>query len=171
MKANAKPKPTDEDFAMALVDLSQLRFFPTDPLAPEGILRLLRQLVGTRDQLAWLIGALVNRVGEWPGPAQVRGLFCTRFRPADGIEADCSLPGYTADDCEAQSVAAGPEKQLPPAGQKLLAAMTREYELVKEIEFQQGNLVLFAKYPKLLEEARRKIAELEQELASLRMAA
>ena len=29
------------------------------------------------------------------GLAELRGLYCTKYRPADGIEAVCSIQGYT----------------------------------------------------------------------------
>ena len=95
-------KITNENLAAALVQLSMLRFFPQGQ-AQKAIALYLEQLCGRADRLHWLVSELVNHVGEWPGPAQVRGLFCSRYRPADGIEADCSLPGYTAADGEAIS--------------------------------------------------------------------
>ena len=51
-----------------------------------------------------LVAELVNHVGEWPGPAEVRGLLCTRYDAADRIDAYCNLPGYRAADCEARSL-------------------------------------------------------------------
>jgi hypothetical protein len=97
---------TDRDLGLALAQLSMLRYFPSgesSEMAQEAIVGLLRRLCGTREQLAWLVSEMVNHVGTWPGPAEVRGLFCSRYKPADGIEADCSLPGYSPADGEVKS--------------------------------------------------------------------
>ena len=95
-------KITNEHLAAALVQLSMLKFFPQGQ-AQKAVALYLEKLCGTAERLMWLVGELVNHVDEWPGPAEVRGLFCSRFRPADGIEADCTLPGYAAADGEVKS--------------------------------------------------------------------
>jgi hypothetical protein len=56
------------------------------------------------EALEWLVAELVNHVGEWPGPANVRSLLCQRCKPADGIETGCGIPGYTPEDCEARAI-------------------------------------------------------------------
>jgi hypothetical protein len=52
------------------------------------------------DRLKWLLKQC-KRVSEWPGMAQIRALYCLRFKPADGVEMEyCTIPGYTLDELE-----------------------------------------------------------------------
>jgi hypothetical protein len=107
-KDNNKPKVRvmpvrDEPFSAADLDracdeLGMLEFFRPDLRAP--VMRLLRDMCPHKRALRWLVEELVNHVGKWPGPAEVRGLLCSRFDPADGIDQWCSLPGYTAAEQE-----------------------------------------------------------------------
>jgi hypothetical protein len=57
-------------------------------------------------EIAWLACEMVNVVGEWNGPKELRGVFCSRYRPADGIEMDSTHPAYTADAGEQRSLEA-----------------------------------------------------------------
>ena len=93
-------KPTGKQVALAVARLGALAMFPTSEAAQDGIMRVLHGMVGTIDQLTWLVNAMLNHVGEWKGTAELRGVFCTRFKPADGIEATCSIPGFRAGDIE-----------------------------------------------------------------------
>jgi hypothetical protein len=115
-------KITGEHLAVALVQLSMLKYFPPGQ-AQKAILLYLERLCGTADRLHWLVTELVNHVGEWPGPAEVRGLFCSRYRPADGIEADCSLPGYSPAAGEAKSQRGDIPKLSAGDAQKLLESI------------------------------------------------
>lgn len=90
---------TERHLAAALVQMSILKFFPMDELQHRAMTGFLRRLCGHAEGLSWLVEQLVNRVGEWPGPAQVRGIYCTRFKPADGVENfDCALAGFTPEE-------------------------------------------------------------------------
>jgi hypothetical protein len=71
------------------------------------------------DALEWLILA-ASRLKQWPGVGELRGLYCTRFKPADGIEADCTLPGHRPAEIEAENLS------RRPATAKLLEAAPPE---------------------------------------------
>lgn len=97
-------KITNENLAMALCQLSLMKYFPSEPMQQKGLAVFLQRLCGHREGLEWLVQNLVNHVSEWPGPAEVRGIYCTRFKPADGIENfNCTLPGFTPEDGEMAS--------------------------------------------------------------------
>jgi hypothetical protein len=69
------------------------------------VMKLISQMVATQDQLTWLVGVMINQVGEWHGPAELRGVFCNRFKPADGIEADCVMSrGFTIGEAEMKAL-------------------------------------------------------------------
>lgn len=112
---------TEQHLAAALVQLSILKFFPMDELQHRAMTEYLRRLCGHAEGLAWLVAQLVNHVGEWPGSADVRGIYCTRFKPADGIEnLNCRLSGFTPTDCETKEV----QGQIGKAeAQKLLGSL------------------------------------------------
>lgn len=75
------------------------------------------------DRLEWLIRCCA-RVAEWPGVAELRGLFSQRFPLADAPEENpvCNIPGYSDDEClsgtDFLSVerAAQEQKYLPQPG-------------------------------------------------------
>ena len=99
-------KISADDLTHAVEDLGMCEYFPRDPGAAAGVMRLLAQMVPHKQALDWLVDEMVNRIGKWHGPAELRGLLCNRYRPADGIERDCSIPGYTPGDGETRSLEA-----------------------------------------------------------------
>ena len=103
-------EPTAQQIEQVVADFGMLRFFPSGESERLAIMRLLRTMVGTSDELLWLRDAMVNHVGEWRGPAELRGVYCAYgvmtgavlrpggWKPADGRRADSSTPGYTQHD-------------------------------------------------------------------------
>jgi hypothetical protein len=94
-------KPTPKQLAGAVEELAAIPFFPSEEGARIAITTQISRFVGDEKQLRWLVDAALGAMRKWEGLPELRGLFCTRFKPADGVEAYCSLPGYTANDCEA----------------------------------------------------------------------
>lgn len=84
--------------------LGMMKYFRADPIAQGEMARWLQKMVEREDQLEWLVATLIDHVGEWPGPKEVRGLLCSRFKPADGIEENTSIAGFTPADCEARNL-------------------------------------------------------------------
>jgi hypothetical protein len=91
-----------EDLNDACDDLAMLPFFPHE--SRSAVMRLLAVMCPSREALKWLITETVNHVGKWPGPAELRGLLCTRYDAADGVDGYCSLPGYSAAEMEAKAI-------------------------------------------------------------------
>lgn len=96
-------KFSENDLKLAIGSLSMLKFFPSDAGARAAVQKLLAKICPGKFELEWLVDRLIL-LNEWPGPGQVRGLLCTRYKPADGIEADCALPGYRPEDYEARAL-------------------------------------------------------------------
>lgn len=87
--------------SQAVEDLGSLKFFPPAAGAKHGVMELLYRMVETPAQLNWLVRTMVDRVGQWHGTLEVRGVYCTRFKPKDGIEATCSMSmGFTPEELE-----------------------------------------------------------------------
>src|SRR5690349_14533330 len=106
-------RPTPDQIGFAVQRLSALTHFPANTYAHEEIMRLIFRMVGTVDQLEWLVRTMIDRVGEWKGPRELRAIFCTRFAPLDGIEEWSSVPGFTPADSEARSMSEAAPKFLP----------------------------------------------------------
>jgi len=92
------------DLDRAVTDLAMCKFFPSDPAVHTSIELLLAKMVPDKEALTWLIAEMVNKIGEWKGPKELRGLLCTHYPPADGVEAFCSIPGYRPEDSEAKAL-------------------------------------------------------------------
>ena len=77
------------DLVMRLIGrwAGTIRFFPSEPEARFGIAEALVKMVSTEDHLRWLVSRLPELYTEWPGLLEVRAVFCTRFKPRDGVEA------------------------------------------------------------------------------------
>lgn len=99
-------KPTIEQFMDVVRAWTELiPFFPKEILAQQIVCEELERFVSTKEQLDWL-GSMVCRVFRAWSPEQgnlpnIRGLFCTRFKPADGLETLCTAPGFTPEAMEA----------------------------------------------------------------------
>jgi hypothetical protein len=49
--------------------------------------KLVGQMATTHEQIEWLVNRTVAVCNEWPGPRVLRQIFCSKFKPRDGIEA------------------------------------------------------------------------------------
>jgi hypothetical protein len=68
----------------AMGTLSLMKFFPSDADFRGALVGLLREMCANDEQLEWLAQEMARR-SEWPGPGQMRAIFCARFNPADGV--------------------------------------------------------------------------------------
>ena len=65
--------------------LTLLKFFPADPGARLELAKLVSRMAANEDQVDWLVNRVLALCNEWPGPLVLRQVFCSKFRPADGI--------------------------------------------------------------------------------------
>ncbi len=93
-------KFTADDLENAMDELSMCQFFPTDPGTRSAIMALLARMVPHREALIWLVRTMSDKIGAWKGPMELRGVLCTRWKPADGIEAESTLIGFRGEDSE-----------------------------------------------------------------------
>ena len=42
------------------------------------------------EQIEWVITQMLGWYNEWPGPREMRGVFCQRWKPAQGPNVNCS---------------------------------------------------------------------------------
>lgn len=74
----------------ALGSLSLLRFFPADEEARAMLGEILAAMCPNDEACEWLVRRTLEVHNEWPGPVELRALLCSRYRPADGVEANSS---------------------------------------------------------------------------------
>ena len=78
--------------ADAIDRFSLMPFFPHDDGAKKALARLLARICGNDQQLTWLVDRVIQLFRKgWPGEAEVRAVFCSKFRPADGIEVASAI--------------------------------------------------------------------------------
>lgn len=112
---------TNQDLDGAIADLGMLKFFPSDATVQGSIKAYLAKLCPHKKALLWLVVTLVNQTGEWPGPAEVRRVLASRYRPADGDEGD--QPQLASEDVHWQKFPShADERARLPQPAKLLSA-------------------------------------------------
>jgi hypothetical protein len=101
------------DLVKANARLKMLSFYPSDSEAQAAVMELLAKMCPSLEALTWLVDTMTNRVGTWKGPAELRGVLCWHCRPADGIEAPCSITGFTPQDGETLTIERGYRDDRP----------------------------------------------------------
>ena len=94
-------KPTRESaFKVAVAMSAVIPFFPKEEIGLHLVAEAMLKFVGTEQQLDWLMHKAIDTLSKYEGIPQLRGIFCSRFPPADGIEAD--PPGFTIEAAHAE---------------------------------------------------------------------
>jgi hypothetical protein len=101
-------KPTLEEISKHVdVMAAIIPFFPKGEIAKLIISQSIQNFVNHPGELNWLVSTACSHFRDWErggGLAELRGLFCTRFRPADGIETYSATAGFSAHDLEMRSI-------------------------------------------------------------------
>ena len=64
------------------------------------VAKYIREFVSTKDQMDWLEKTACKKMRRFSLP-ELRGIFCGRFPPADGVEGEATdTPGFTSSDLE-----------------------------------------------------------------------
>ncbi len=100
----------DEVYA-AIDQLAAMKFFPRESNARATIARLIKDFATSVDQVRWLTRRMLVLYDAWPGPREMRALFCSRWKPRDGIEATSSvyLEGFPPERKAEPKVLIAPE--------------------------------------------------------------
>jgi hypothetical protein len=106
----------------AVAEFGMLRFFPTEEPVKSKIVKLLMRLASRPDQIEWLVEIVTANYNDWPGPEVLRGIFCTRFAPADGRESDLTEGPYARQIEQRAAEQPDDHLALPPASRKYLTA-------------------------------------------------
>ena len=89
----------------SIARLTALKFFPVDPDGRKAILELMCSMATRNDQIDWVVSQMLAWYNEWPGPREMRGVFCQRWKPAVGPDVNCSqvFSGGVFPGCEASA--------------------------------------------------------------------
>jgi len=106
--------------ARAISHMAILKFFPSDDVARAEIVSIACRMARSIDQIEWLSRRCVELWNEWEGPREMRAVFCSKYRPQDGIDIVSALPQFadgipSEDDTRNQQLigGAGEVKRLP----------------------------------------------------------
>lgn len=126
---------TDTDLNWAVGILGALSFFPSasDGGARSGVKVVLRNMIETRIQLEWLVSVFINRIGRWHGPAELRAVYCTKFKPLDGIEGWSQLDGFTALDSESAGSLKHHKNKMIEANNQMRGTQSKSLEAIAAI--------------------------------------
>ena len=94
-------------------ELTLLRFFPSDQGARTALFLLIGRMCSNEDQVRWLVQRTLAICNEWPGPLAFRQILCSKFKPADGIEAGATSLFPEGVPSE-RRIEAAPMIPLPP---------------------------------------------------------
>ncbi len=93
-------------------------FFPVEETALTAIVMSVESMVESIEALDWLTRIAINVMTKW-SLAELRGLYCTRYKPKDGIFVECSIPGFKPAEIRAQSERAYIERQSQEAAKEI----------------------------------------------------
>jgi hypothetical protein len=102
-----------------------MAFFPSDPEVRAGLITIFLNMIETEEQMEWLANRALGIYARWPGVAEIRALYCARFKPKDGMEgySEAYPDGYPSER------PADLPSPLPPTSQG-----TADPEFVAEVQ-------------------------------------
>jgi len=80
----------EEAFA-GMITLSVLPYFPSEDPARAVIVKLLMRMCDRTEHLEWLVERTIDLWSQWQGPRELRAIYCSKFKPADGLEATSTI--------------------------------------------------------------------------------
>ena len=84
--------PEALEFAVSRFGL--MKFFPgSNPKSRSALAVELAALCSTDEQLSWLVQRVLGLFPEWPGPQEIRAVYCSRHKPLSGPDiASATFP-------------------------------------------------------------------------------
>lgn len=117
-----------------------LKYFPSDPHARTGIAEEIAEMASDIEQVRWLVQRVPKLHSDWPAMREVRAVFCSKFKPKDGIEvySQVYVDGIPSEK-PAQALLAAPElKRLAGdtsvSAAASLAATVRDLAAAKSLD-------------------------------------
>lgn len=112
--------------AKTIAKLTALKFFPSDPAGQNVIVEIACKLATDTSQIEWLVNQMLSWYNDWPGPREMRAVFCQRWKPADG--PDINYSSVFAEGIFPGTEASG-RKELSPADRMERRQIDREQSI------------------------------------------
>lgn len=123
------PRPTRDEIFHALTALKGLVLnFPEDAVSMSLIADSVLSFVEDTEKLHWWVQEAA-RLSKWQGLEYLRAVYCTRFRPADGVWANVTIPGYSSVELEGQYM----EREMKENGERM-DRYRKEFQSLPEAE-------------------------------------
>ena len=84
-------KLTPETATAAVAKMALMAFFPGDADVRAALVSVFMEMIDTDEQLDWLVNRALRLYARWPGVAEIRALYCSRWKPKDGMETYSSI--------------------------------------------------------------------------------
>ncbi len=114
-------------------ELSMLKFFPTDKIGRTMIVKLACKMAASEEQIRWLVDRMIVLYDEWPGPKEMRACFCSKFRPADGIEANTDVY-FLSDGIPSEKESDPKLLESKPIARLTAGECTKDSQMATELE-------------------------------------
>jgi hypothetical protein len=66
--------------------LTALRGFPFEGGGRGTVAEEIRRMCRSATDALWLVGRVIQLCSSWPGPLEMRRIYCSQYRPLDGLE-------------------------------------------------------------------------------------
>lgn len=125
-----KPTPLELAAAQCVAELSLLKFFPADEIARAAMMRMLVSMAEHPAELRELSRRVMAHYNEWPGPREIRAVFCTFKSPRDGDDnAYVTGAGTLATAIEQRAIEAHLERKHLAAGGEIVKRLVEAKRL------------------------------------------
>jgi hypothetical protein len=115
-----KREITDDDVARAIAIMARMiHDFPQNELEQKLVANSIKKYVSTRGELLWLTETACE-VMRWFSIPELRGIFCSRYKPADGVWVEAKTPGFTYQDVMSAGEKAYHEREALEEQRKLI---------------------------------------------------
>ena len=112
-----------EQLAGKVLEWTSMRFFPQEREGRTAIVNAVLAMSGKPERAVWIVDQMLALTSTWPGIAEVRAVYCCRFKPADGLESDFS------ELCPSGQIPAGVAVGFVPKSGSLVLPDPRSREL------------------------------------------
>lgn len=139
-----------------IAKLTALKFFPTDPTGQKAVVEIAAKMATTNEQIDWVVAQMLVWYNEWPGPKEMRGVFCQRWKPADGgpnISVSQVFEGGIFPGCQAASGAGVPAISKAEAVRLLAMAAEPLPEVAAATPIIRPKVTPIARTPQIITQA------------------
>lgn len=85
---------SEKAFNRLIARLSTLKYFPAKKATMVAVIgESVLEYASTDEEVEWLGKRMLTLYAKWPGPLELRAVFCSKFQPRDGIDVSMDTEG------------------------------------------------------------------------------